>query len=393
MRKKGVRYALTGIVLLFLCFWGKVEVVANPSDTAKKNVKIKESFYYALPQNYFTVRVVVDKISTYKAPLSDYANKITGLSSVIKEDAVYYVVSRVEVEEHASMDLQHVYYVEVTHKHAFPYYVLYKNLLLSAYNTLTVPWWEEKQPLNLDNTLIYNRFNRYTAGAMIEKYDTAYIQEVKDSVVVQTPKITKRLVAKPTQQQADETIKTIETIRETIATLISGENEVDYSKLDLMLSELQKKEKEYLTLFEGVTEKEELSYTFIVFPTQKNGVTNIPLFQFSQRQGISNGNEEKGTLNYTLRLTPTGIHDAMENADNTFAAGKAQNNKTAKNNSLYYRKPQYFTVSLYRGNDLMQDLGIYPISQFGKTLPLPANASHFEINPLTGSLNYIEIKK
>lgn len=379
-----MRFLIVGISVA--CFLWNTEVIANQSDNGKKKGKIKESFYYALPENYFTVTVVIDKITAHKGPLSEHSGKITGLSSVVKEDAVYYAVSRVSLEECAKIDLQHVYYVEVTHKHTVPYYTLYKNLLLSAYNTVTAASWQENTSFSTQNY-----FSVYPSEAMIEKYDTIYVQEMIDSVAVQVPKITKRLITKPTQQQADEAIKMIETIREARWTLISGDNEVDYSQLELMLAELQKKENEYVALFSGIAEKEELTYTFVVIPSQKGNVIKIPLFQFSERQGISNENEDLTTVNYTLRLTEKGIHEAVIKADKKFAENKSEKKKEV-NNSLYYRKPQYFMVSLYKENNLIQDFGIYPISQFGETVPLPANAFFFEIDPLTGSLKFIEQK-
>jgi len=378
------------IEISFLFVFGSSEVVANPSDAGKKKTKIKESFYYALPENYFIVTVVVEKTSIYKGPLREYAGKITGLSQVVKEDAVFYAISSVNLEMRAKFDFTHTYYVEVSHKNAVPYHILYKDLLLSAYDTLDIPSWQKKPFVNQANTFLYeqNRFSAYSSDAIIEKYDTVYVQEMVDSVMVQVPKITKRLIAKPTQQQADEAIKMIESIREARWLLISGDREVDYTELELMLSELQKKENEYLALFTGITEKEELTYTFSVFlPSQKEVATRLPLFQFSKEHGIG---MEKDNINYTLTIHPIGIGEAVEIADKKFTSSKAyKNDKKAGKNSLYYRKPQTFWVSLCEGYASVQDFGIYPISQYGETVPLPTNTTFFEIDPLTGALKYI----
>ena len=224
---------------------------------------------------------------------------------------------------------------------------------------------------------------------MIEKYDTVYVQEMVDSVMVQVPKITKRLIAKPTQQQADEAIKMIESIREARWLPISGDHEVNYTELELMLSELQKKENEYLALFTGITEKEEFIYTFPVFlPSQKGIATRLPLFQFSKEYGIGMNDD---SINYTLAIHATGIMgEAVKIADKKFTSSKAyKKDKKAGKNSLYYRKPEYLWVSLCEGHSIVQDFGIYPISQYGETVPLPTNTTFFEIDPLTGALKYI----
>jgi len=387
------RFLLIGISVLFVL--GSSEVVANQSDAGKKKTKIKESFYYALPENYFTVTVVVEKTSTYKGPLREYAGKITGLSQVAKEDAVYYAISSVNLEMRAKFNLTHIYYVEVSHKNAVPYHLLYKDLLLSAYDTLDISSWRKKPFINQANTLLYeqNRFSAYSSDAMIEKYDTVYVQEMVDSVAVQVPKITKRLIAKPTQQQADEAIKMIESIREARWLLISGDREVDYTELELMLSELQKKENEYLALFTGITEKEELIYTFDVFLPSKRDefeAISLPLFQFSKKYGIENANYDEEKVKYTLDIGGyTILNLNLNEIGKRITSSKEK--KKAEKNSLYYRKPQYFFVSLCEGSDMMliQDFGLYPISQYGETVPLPTNTTFFEIDPLTGALKYI----
>jgi hypothetical protein len=379
------------IEISFLFVFGNTEIVANPSDTGKKKTKIKESFYYALPENYFMMTVVVEKTNTYKGTLREYAGKITGLSQVAKEDAVYYAISSINLEMRAKFDFTHTYYVEISHKNAVPYHILYKDLLLPAYDTAAIiSSWLEKPFVNQANTLLYeqNRFSAYSSDAMIEKYDTVYVQEIVDSVMVQVPKITKRLIAKPTQQQADEAIKMIETIREARWLLISGDHEVNYTELELMLSELQKKENEYLALFTGITEKEKLIYMFPVFlPSQKIITTRLPLFQFSKEYGIEMSEDSS---NYTLEIHSIGMGEAVEIADKKFAESKAsKKDKKAGKNSLYYRKPQTFWVSLCEGYGSVQNFGIYSISQCGETIPLPTNTTFFEIDPLTGALKYI----
>ncbi|MDR2409189.1 MAG: DUF4831 family protein [Bacteroidales bacterium] len=387
------RFLILGMFSLFITY--SVEAISATTNHVEKKGKTKESFYYALPENYFTITVVIDKIQTCKGPLADYAGKVTGLSSVVGEDAVHYSISCVKMEIHSRIDVGHVYRAEVSNTGNNLYHLFYKELLLSSYNKSTTSLWQEKQQLDMENTSAHrqNRFSLYKADAMIEKYDTTYIQEVFDTVVVQIPKISKRLFAKPTQQQAEEVIKTIETIRESRWLLINGDHETDFSELELMLSELQKKEDEYLALFKGITEKEELSYTFTILPAQKGDVITLPLFQFSEKYGISNRDEDRKKVNYSLRLTSKGIHEAVEKADKNHEATQSQKNNRTSEGMLYYRKPQYFLFSLYRENDLVQDFGIYPISQFGKTVPLPSNVSSFEIDPLTGSLKYMEIKE
>ena len=384
---KIIRYLLTGAC--FLCFSFYAAEAASPDE----KTKIKECFYYALPENYFTVTVTIEKINAYKGPLVEYANKVASLPYVIKKDSVYYSISGVKLEEHARIDQKHVYYVEISNSKA-AYHNLYKDLLISNYNTNTSPLWQRKSSMNLENTLANtaNRFNLYPSDDVVEIFDITYEDQIYDTVTVRVPKRTKTFAAKPTYQQAMEMIKTIESVRQSRALLINGEFETDFSKLELMLSELKKKEDDYLSLFGGIIEKEELSYTFTVTPAKKDSEIILSLFKFSKKYGINDRMNDMERISYTLRLTSKGIHEAVENADKKFAENQPQKkNKKDIDNNMYYRKPQYFMVSLYAGNELLHDFGIYPVSQFGETLPLPLNAISFELDSLTGGLKYINI--
>lgn len=379
---KSIRFLLIGMCVL--CFFMHLEAKAASKE---EKSKIKNCFYYALPENYFTVTVVIEKVSAYKGPLVNYAHKVAGISSVVKKDSVYYAVSSVKLEEHARIDFQHVYYVETESK-GVSYHILYKDLLLSNYDKDAASSWRKETPFNSDTHILpYNRFSAYTEE-MVEILDTSYVERKHDTIVEKTPKITKKVVAKPTYQQAMDIIKKMENIRQARITLINGELETDFSNLEFMLSGMRDIENEYLSLFGGVTEIEELSYTFTVTPSPKSDVIALPLFEFLGKYGIDHQAVDAAKIDYILKFSSNGINEAIEKANKNYLP---QKNKKEVSNNLYYRKPQYFMISLYEGEKLMHDFGIYPISQFGETVPLPSNAHSFEIDPLTGSLKYINI--
>ena len=381
------------ICMSFLLCFLTVGATTTPSETGKKKKNIKEHFYYALPENYFTVTLTVDKITTFKAPLADYAGKVTGLSSVVKENAVRYSISEVKLTVHSRMDMQQVYYVEIPSQD-IPYHCLYKDLLLNNYTDILQNVEHQQSTAMEQNTDLYqqNRFSIYTADAMVKKYDTSYIEQIVDTIVVLIPKITERLVAKPTQQQAQEAINTIAEIREARWLLISGDYETDYSNLQLMLDQLQQKEDEYLTLFSGITEEEKLTYTFTVTPSKRGDKLTGPLFYFSDKQGIVNKDDNVPKTEYTLHFNLTNIQDAANKAKNDFMESKPEKEQK-KNVNLYYRNPQYYTVTLYNGIKLVKNFGIYPVAQFGETMKLPANVHSFKIDSLTGALLYLETTK
>jgi hypothetical protein len=387
-------YVWLALLPCFVLLGMQMKAESPSSEKNKKN--IKEHFYYALPQNYFTVTVKVTKNSTFEGPLSDYAGKVTGLSSVVKENAVHYELKDINLAIHSQLDLQQVYYVEVPASDA-SLRLLYKDLLVPACITKQNTAGQTQPSVSTNNKLYtQNRFSIYTADAMMEKYDTTYISQITDTIVVRIPKITKRLVAKPTQQQAQEAIKTIEQIREARWLLISGDYETDFSNLELMLNELKQKENEYLALFSGTTETEELTYTFTVIPSKQENKIIIPLFYFSEKQGITKKGEDSHQMEYVLRLNPSSIQDAVNKAKNTFLetqSDRRQNNSPEKQTGLYYRNPAYYSVSIYNGINLVENFGTYPVAQLGQVLMLPSNVYSFEIDSQTGALLYLETTK
>ncbi|MDR1878350.1 MAG: DUF4831 family protein [Bacteroidales bacterium] len=386
---KGVRYLiLCGIYLLSM----PVQTTGQDTVNEKKTKKIKESFYYALPQNYFTVHVRIDQTNRYKGPLAGHAGKVTGLTSVVNEDTVYYTIAQIDVEIHSQIDREHIYHAELKQKHATKYHLLYKELLLANYTLPRQSFLSEKQSEDKAGVLAQNLFPVYTADALTVRYDTTYVPVIVDSVTtILTPVINKRSFTKPTQQQAEEAMKTIETIREARWLLINGDHETDYSHLDRMLSELQKKEDDFLALFRGITQKEELSFDFTLTPLKKESTITLPLFYFSGKYGINDNRQDAQKVLYSLRLTANDLYQTSNTADKKQSVD-TQEKVVAKGKSdfLYYRKPLYYTLSLYKGNDWVQDFGIYPVSQFGDTLPLPSDVISCKIDALTGALIYIE---
>jgi hypothetical protein len=368
-------------------------VKAATTIPGERNKKVKEHFYYALPSNCFVVTVKVNKTNAFEGPLSDYAGQLTGLSSVVKENAVHYEITSITLRLEARPDEGQIYYAEAA-TNDVSIRNLYQPLLFPACDAARKSGDQTQAFAPAEDKLhTQNRFSMYTADAMIEKYDTTYIVQIVDTVEVQVPKITKQLVAKPTKQQAQETIDAIKKIRDAYWWLISGDYDNDFSNLPLMLNELKQKENEYLALFAGITETEELTCTFVITPSAQEDNIRIPLFYFSDRQGMVSKDENISKTAYTLSLKLSGIRHAVDKANEQFSASKPEKERggsVGKNTGLFYRQPQYYSVSIYDGEHLVKDFGVYPVAQFGEVRMLPENIQSFEIDPLTGALLYME---
>ena len=344
-----------------------------------------DAFYYALPENYFEVKVIVQKETSYKGPLADYAGEITGLSSTIKENEVQYKILSITVKEYARADKNQLYRLKKTDEKQRLRFLNSGLLNLSTSRKTTHPFSESEALFyhSSGSTEVTNRFPIYSANAVMEKYDTTYTYEERDSVLVQIPNITRSLVIKPTKRQAEDAMENLEKIREARWLLISGDHETDFSQLEIMLAELQKMENDYLTLFSGMKETEEKEYTFTVYPTQKAEIFSLPLFRFSPADGITE--KEIGTVSYALHFKS--LDSQNELIKTTIAASEKQKKKET---NIYYRLPQIYTLTLIEDGKQSQVFGQYPVAQLGEIFSLPKKVKQFQLDPFTGGLKFVK---
>lgn len=357
-----------------------------------------EMFYYALPENYFEVKVKVQKETFYKGPLADYAREVTGLSTTVQENKVQYKILSITVKELSRADKSQLYKLKKTcNRHRF--YFSNSGLLNMEKNApnhskgkgAIPPIEQEKQGVayipHCEKSEGINHFAIYSADAVMEKYDTAYTYEEIDSVLVQIPHITRSLVVKPTKQQAEDAMENLEKIREARWLLISGDREVDFSQLGLMLAELQKMENNYLSLFSGMLDTAEEEYTFIVYPTQKETVFSLPLFRFSTADGITG--KEVGTKSYALHFEALdAINELIEEIRTDTEKQKLKMDNNGK--TVYYRQPQVYAVSLLENGKTIQEFGVFQIAQLGEILSLPKKVKQFQLDPFTGGLKSVK---
>jgi hypothetical protein len=372
---------------LFLtgCLLGSNGVIAQDTSVIVQ----PDAFYYALPENYFEVKVKVQIETFYKGPLADYAGEITGLSSTVKENKVQYKILSIAVKEYARADKNQLYKLKKTcKKHHFNF--LHSGLLsMERKNSTTSPNPSEGGEFVLpkEGQGAVNRFAIYSADAVMEKYDTTYTYEEFDSVLVQVPHIARSLVIKPTKQQAEDAMEKLEKIRESRWLLISGDHEIDFSQLSIMLAELQKMENDYLTLFSGMLETAEKEYTFIVCPTQKADIFSTPLFRFSTADGITE--KEIGTVSYSLNFKSLDSQNELIKKI-TADAEKQKKKIDSSGKTVYYRLPQIYTVALLENGKQSQAFGEYPVAQLGEVLSLPKKVKRFQLDPFTGGLKSVK---
>ena len=185
------------------------------------------------------------------------------------------------------------------------------------------------------------------------------------------------------------------TIREDRAATIVGDgytkNLPNGATLSIMIENMNKLEKQYLSLFKGKTITETYTYNFDFVPQESRSLTQKILFRFTHQKGIVGTNNMDGK--------PVIIEiNAASNLNQVVGFDKRQNHlrRVAKiqisKKGLHYIIPDIANVSLQLDNIELAKKNII-LSQFGIIQKLPAKYLNGEysikMNPEFGSINKI----
>jgi len=219
---------------------------------------------------------------------------------------------------------------------------------------------------------------------LIEKVDTVIRRISIDTTTVEE-KVLKRSVSEKTpDQQAREVADLIYRIGDNKFSLITGYQEVNYSResLEFMLEQLNRMEKEYLALFKGTSRTSVQVFTYYVTPESVKEGTLETICRFSKQKGISDKSTATGE-SVSLMVTPLNQNKAIED----FVGQR--NRVEKKKHGFYYRIPEKSSVTLRVGGDMVAEEQML-ISQKGLVTFLPAGSlSNVRFHPENGSISHI----
>lgn len=327
-------------------------------------------FYYVLPKTAFVIQVTVTKTKDYKGYYADYADKLLGLSNVIKQNRVSYALKEVKLNTALLPDESHAYGVVLSSAQKK------NNFLTTLY---------EKEGLSLCYNLesyqsstgaqVPDFFRNYADLSYMEKDDSFVETKIINGVVTQVPVNKTKIVSKNTQQKAQENSDFIAQIRQARFDILTGEHEVPYTQeaIAYMVEELNKYEQNYIDLFTGFSIEEDIIYTFIVVPDEDE--TLIPLFAIDEEQGLQKPGVKEKDEYYYLKLEPQLHFTTLNN----FERSRANNPKYKPLTGYCIRKAAPTMISLIQKENTLSVFGTYPIYQKGRLEVLPANQDDFDI--------------
>jgi hypothetical protein len=181
-----------------------------------------------------------------------------------------------------------------------------------------------------------------------------------DSGFVSIPFQQSIIEKKDAQSKAEEAAKFLFALRQRRFELVTGdvENAFNGNSLKDALKEINRLEKEYLSLFIGKHFVENRIFKFYVCPERNLNTKSYPVFHFAESDGALTEATRTSTL-FSLNIIPSGEINYVEGV-------KAK----VKNEGIYYRVPETVTVQLFHGLKEVCSGRMY-IYQMGKAFVLP----------------------
>ncbi|MFH1118743.1 MAG: DUF4831 family protein [Bacteroidota bacterium] len=378
-------FRLTILVLFQIASvsYGQINVVPFSSGNPSSE---KEGMIYCLPRSVIKIQIEITKSESFKGPYADYAAKLLGITDIIDKNSVYYEFGNIELSSFAEIDPEQFFFIEMDDKDRDS-----RSLLIALSETGFISSFDEipKIKREVRNTTSFGEnsletpkpFRDLLKPVLIEKVDTVIRRISIDTTTIEE-KVLKRSVSEKTQdQQAREAADLIYRIEDNKFSLITGYQEVNYSResLEFMLEQLNKMEKEYLALFKGYMRKTYLVYTYFVTPeAEKEGILET-ICRFSKTNGVSDKSGASGE-SVSLIVTPLKQNFAIED----FVKQRGQ--VIRKQHGLFYRIPEKTQVAVRVGGMLMAEKQMM-VSQMGLVTFLPAkNISNVRFDAETGTI-------
>lgn len=220
----------------------------------------------------------------------------------------------------------------------------------------------EKIPLNLDK----------------DAPDTFHIGLSQDTLPNRQIALT-NLRAPTEREKAEEFADRLADLREARYRLLSGYQEVEYSReaLEHMEEGLTKMEAEYLALFTGYYTEERKTYRFSILPDDENDSSWVPFFRFSIEDGVNNLGSGDGDLVF-VRWEGTNLPEEL--TDTTILS---VNQPATSGPLMWYRLPALTSFELRLSTEVIFRGKEY-VSQLGRLESTGINRISIEYDPATG---------
>ena len=383
------------ILLLSACSFQKAGYKVHSVSEKTKN-PLKNGISYALPQTVLQIDLLVERNEDIKGPYVDYANILLGIADAIEEDEVTYHLSDIRFSTYSEPDPKAYYYVES--RACFPSMVVLPNGIIHSVNIneninlskdnvseITIDSKTGKEKMFLEPTGSLN---------FVERQDTIYTPIVDENNELAYEKSYKTVAKeRPVGERAKAAAEQILQIRMKKKELIYGEYEDNYSKnaIDYIYAQLDKMEKDLLSLFAGKTVSTIETKSFYIVPDKSLLVGDEQPFLlcgFSSENGVTTLEKEEGIIIHaTIRCEQDlyVLNNFLKRKNNKYnKSGRLVSKKEDKSKGFVYRIPDNALVTVRYSSRTFSEKII--VNQYGTLVKLPEKKLSIKYDTETGNV-------
>jgi hypothetical protein len=343
------RILLTGILVcisLFSFAQLLTEKLTTATDTARGIV-------YLLPKTIVQVEVDTKCVQETPGMYFQYADRFLGMKEVIQSESIRYEITGFKLTTKTVGDTSQAYLISTGKKGKNIAFALTPEGYLKSINGKA----SKDAPMEkiIEKTITKDEPKKWETSA-----SSIFTKEMQQ--------------ANSTAKMAELAANQLFTLRDTRFNLLTQDLDKtpqDGRSYEIVLSELNRMENDYLELFKGKVTESNQTFTYTLNP-QKDS-TNV-LLRFSLFKGVLDKNNLGGNpIFIEVKAQPV-------------AAQALHVDKTASPRGLYYRVPGQAVVNITDGKDVLFTKEI-TVPQFGRVLSLPSSQiKSAELCPKTGAL-------
>lgn len=311
---------------------------------------------YSLPSTSIKLDVEAECVAFTAGPYAKYAQKYFGIDAKT-EDGVSYTLSSVKMTPYVEADPNANYSIKLDRKNLMPAFLQFTSqglVVLSSAGAGQSEIW--RFPSQVQGK------SQETAGGiesnLTDATTTLYKTVKSDNGSFETvPVQQKQLVAKTEEQKAAEAAEQIFTLRQSRNNIVTGNTDATFSgeALEAAVKEINRLEKEYLSMFIGKESVSVQKMSFDVVPNPDNAKQLYIAFRLSDTQGLLPADNVAGRP-IVLELSRDKNSGSQTGTSDAARRGSGQ--------AVYYRIPAVVTAKVIDGQDVLMQ-GRVPVYQLG----------------------------
>ncbi len=356
---------ITLIFILFSCSSQK-EISEGSVLQVESDMPTGHGLWYYLPKTAIEVEIIAEKHVEKVGPFFRFAQRFLNISDVITEDKEHWQIVGARISTSGIVDKQKLYRINISGTPSIAALNYADGGILRGVN-IDCPIRAE----SVDDFV----FEPVISLSSVNFNDVPFTEE--------------QMIRTSTTAMAEEVAKEVFRLRDIRTNILEGDVDLlppDKGAYQMVIDEIDRKEKAYIELFSGkkLIQRHTKTYRFV---PEKGDLLNIVLLRFSSQKGFLDEADVSGTPVY-LEL------EVNENLAKNFL--EDEHNKSPNRKGLVYCNPVPANVRVVDRTLLLASEEIF-LAQFGQLLRLPEDlldkpGVSVELDETTGSLKNISYK-